>query len=56
MAITHQRAAFAANKVEQIVALGLLYTLNMVTNFSIFFTSVWFSHTLVTFIYFLQLE
>ena len=36
MAITRQRTTFAANKVAQIVTLGLLYTLNIVTNFSIF--------------------
>ena len=33
MAITRRRAAFSANKVAQIVAPGLLYALNMVTNF-----------------------
>ena len=35
-AITRRCTAFAANKVAQIVALGLLYMLNMITNFSIF--------------------
>ena len=36
MAITRRQAAFAANKVVQIVALGLLYVLIPVTHFSIF--------------------
>ena len=45
MAVTCLRAAFAGNKVAQIVALGLLYVLNMLTNSSIFFTSGWFSHS-----------
>ena len=44
MAIT-RRAAFAANEVENILALGLLYILNMAANFSIFFRSGWFSHS-----------
>ena len=42
MAITCRRTAFAGNKVTLIVALGLLYMLNMVTNFSIFLQVVGF--------------
>ena len=43
-AMTRRRATFAANKVVQIVALELLYTLNMITNFSKKITSGQFSH------------
>ena len=44
-AITRRRAAFAANKVAQIVALGLLYTLISVTQFSIFLANGEFSQS-----------
>ena len=43
--ITRRRAAFAANKVAQIVALGLLYTLILVTQFSIFLANGHFSQS-----------
>ena len=41
-AITRRCAAFAANKVSQIVAVGLVYILNIVTNFSNFLQVVSF--------------
>ena len=48
MTTTCRRAAFASNKVAQIVALGMFNTLSMVINFKKF-TSGWFSHSLVTY-------
>ena len=42
-AITRRRAAFATKKVAQIVALGLLYVLMPVTQFSFFQTNGKFS-------------
>ena len=37
MAITRQCTTFVTNKVAQVIALGLLHTLTMVTNFSSIF-------------------
>ena len=57
-ALTRRRAAFAANKVAQILSLGLLYALIPVTQFSIYLANGRYSqsesHIVISFFYLLK--